>query len=474
MNAYFTYTVVGYHGTGPVSYQLALTAVFVEGFVFIGLTLLGMRQWLARAVPACIKLATGVGIGLYLALIGLTYDSGIGVTTGGTATPVDLAGCHPNLRDSVTGECPGSDKMRNPTTWLGIFIGGILIAVLMMYRVKGAIIYGIALTSIISWPRSTPVTYFPHTELGDSSFDFFKQVVAFHPITKTLNVLEFDLGGAPGAFGLAFITFLYVDIFDCTGTLYSMARFAGFVDQRTQDFEGSAVAYMVDAFGIVIGSLLGCSPVTAFIESGAGIQEGGKTGITAMVTGLCFFIAIFFAPIFASIPPWATGGTLILIGAMMMKAVTEINWNYPGDAIPAFVTLMVMPFTYCKFIPVSRGLFDTNECSAAIAYGLIAGIFTYMLLNGIPWIIEKLSGGRITPPGKEESDPWTWRIEGGLIPHWIIRLGRGKKDFWREDEQLPGVEHKSDSVSENTHEVVDMEGVVEGRAKTVEKGEVVA
>lgn len=157
LNAYFTYTVVGYHGTGPVPYRTALTAVFVEGFVFVGLTLLGMRQWLARAVPTCIKLATGVGIGLYLALIGLTYDSGLGVTTGAIATPLDLAGCHPSMRDEVTGECPGSDKMRNPTTWIGIFLGTVLIAVLMMYRVKGAIIYGIALTSIVSWPRNTPV-----------------------------------------------------------------------------------------------------------------------------------------------------------------------------------------------------------------------------------------------------------------------------------------------------------------------------
>lgn len=348
VNAYFTYTVVGYHGTGPVPYRTALTAVFVEGFVFVALTLLGLRQWLARSVPSCIKLATGVGIGLYLALIGLTYDSGLGLTTGAVSTPLELAGCHPSMRDEITGACPGSDKLRNPTTWLGIFTGGILIAILMMYKVKGAIIYGIALTSIISWPRTTSLTYFPHTDLGDSSFDFFKQVVAFHPIKNTLNVLDFDLGDAPGSFGLAFITFLYVDIFDCTGTLYSMARFAGFLDPRTQDFEGSATAYLVDAFGIVIGSLMGLSPVTAFIESGAGIQEGGKTGLTAMTTGLCFFIAIFFAPIFASIPPWATGGTLILIGSMMMKAVIEINWQYPGDAIPAFVTLMIMPFTYCK------------------------------------------------------------------------------------------------------------------------------
>ncbi|GAB7355793.1 hypothetical protein MBLNU459_g6472t1 [Dothideomycetes sp. NU459] len=452
LNAYFTYTVVGYHGTGPVPYRLALTAVFVEGFVFVGLSLLGLRQWLARAIPASIKLATGAGIGLYLALIGFTYDSGIGVTTGALSTPLELAGCLPSLRDEVTGACPGSNKMRNPTTWLGIFCGGIFIALLMMYRVKGAIIYGIALTSIISWPRSTPVTYFPHTELGDSSFEFFKKVVTFHPITKTLNVLEYDLGGAPGAFGLALVTFLYVDILDCTGTLYSMAKFAGALDPRTQDFEGSAVAYLVDAFGISIGALFGSPPCTAFIESGAGISEGGKTGLTAMTAGLCFFVSIFFAPIFASIPPWATGGTLIIIGAMMMKAVTEINWKYPGDALPAFVCLITMPFTY------------------SIAYGLIAGIFTYILLNGIPWALEMVSGGRIKPPGRDEAEPWTWRIEGGLIPGWIRRAANGKKDFWRPYEEVRGVDEAKayrDS-SSGSAEVADLEGVVAGRTKAHE------
>lgn len=453
LNAYFTYTVVGYHGTGPVPYRLALTAIFVEGFVFVGLSLLGLRQWLARAIPASIKLATGVGIGLYLALIGLTYDSGIGVITGALSTPLELAGCIPSLRDEITGACPGSNKMRNATTWLGIFTGGILIALLMMYRVKGAIIYGIVLTSIISWPRSTPVTYFPHTELGDSAFDFFKKVVTFHPITNILNVLDWDLGGAPGSFGLALITFLYVDILDCTGTLYSMAKFAGAVDPRTQDFEGSAVAYLVDALGISIGSLFGSPPCTAFIESGAGISEGGKTGLTAMTTGLCFFVSIFFAPIFASFPPWATGGTLVLIGSLMARAVLDINWRYPGDAIPAFVTLMVMPFTY------------------SIAYGLIAGIFTYIFLNGIPWAVEKVSGGRIKPPGKEEAEGWTWRVEGGLVPGWIRRAFQGKKDFWRPYEEVHGVETGKEEreSSSGSAEVADLEGVVAGRMKGIEE-----
>ncbi|KAL1857990.1 hypothetical protein Plec18170_003214 [Paecilomyces lecythidis] len=305
--------------------------------------------------------------------------------------------------------------MRNPTLWIGIFCGGILTCILLMYRIKGAIIAGILLVSIISWPRDTSITYFPHTPEGDNSFDFFKKVVTFHRIEKTLNAQNFDLAGVSGQLGLAFITFLYVDILDCTGTLYSMARFAGAIDEETQDFEGSAVAYLVDAFSISIGSLFGSSPVTAFVESGAGISEGGATGITAMVTGLCFFISVFFAPIFASIPPWATGCTLILVGAMMTKAAPEINWLYLGDAVPAFVTLAVMPFTY------------------SIAYGLISGIVTYMILNTFTWLVDKASGGRITPANRHLKDQWTYKIPGGVLPAWIVRLAHGKIDFWRED-----------------------------------------
>ncbi|CZR67116.1 related to purine transporter azgA [Phialocephala subalpina] len=413
LNAYFTYTVVGFHGTGPVSYKFALTAVFVEGFVFVALSLLGLRQWLARAIPASIKLASAVGIGLYLTIIGMTYSAGIGAITGATSTPLELAGClESEIVDSV---CPGSAKMRSPMMWVGIFCGGFLTAVLLAYKVKGAIIAGILLVSIISWPRPTSVTYFPYTPVGNDNFDFFKKVVTFHGIEKTLVAQEWNLSGVSGQFGLALITFLYVDILDCTGTLYSMAHFAGAVDPETQDFEGSAVAYLVDALGISIGSLFGLSPVTAFIESGAGISEGGKTGITAMTTGICFFISIFFAPIFASIPPWATGCTLIIVGAMMAKAAKDINWRYFGDALPAFLTLAVMPFTY------------------SIAYGLIAGIISYIVINTITWLIELASGGRIVVPDKELKEPWTWRIKGGLFPSWIVRLSRGKKDFWHDD-----------------------------------------
>jgi AGZA family xanthine/uracil permease-like MFS transporter len=428
LNAYFAYTVVGYHGSGLVPYEVALTAVFVEGFVFVGLTLIGMRQWLARAIPASIKLATGVGIGLYLTIIGLTYGAGIGAIVGGTATPLELAGCSSQFFDK-DGLCPASQKMRSPTMWIGIFCGGILTVLLMLYRVKGAIIIGILLVSIISWPRPTDVTYFPYTPLGNDMFDFFKKVVTFHPIKRVLNVQQWDISEHGGQFGLAFITFLYVDILDATGTLYSMARFCGAIDERTQDFEGSAIAYTVDALGISIGSLMGSPPVTAYIESGAGISEGGKTGLTAMFSGLAFFISIFFAPIFASIPPWATGCTLIIVGSLMAQAAKDINWRYIGDAVPAFVTIAVMPFTY------------------SIAYGLIAGIMSYIIINTVVYIIELASGGRIVPPNKDEKDPWTWKIPGGVLPGWLKRTIRGKKDFWRADEDHVGVEQDQQSES---------------------------
>ncbi|KAH8195407.1 hypothetical protein TruAng_010439 [Truncatella angustata] len=430
LNAYFAYTVVGFNGSGTVPYTVALTAIFVEGWIFFGLALLGMRQWLARAIPRSIKLATSVGIGLFLTLIGLTYSEGLGLIVGATSTPLELAGCEQSLRDAE-GLCPSGVKMRNPAMWVGIFCGGIFTVILMMYRVKGAIIAGILLVSIISWPRTTSLTYFPYTETGDDAFDFFRKVVDFHQITRTLNVQEWNIAGYGGQFGLALITFLYVDILDCTGTLYSMAQFADLIDPVTQDFEGSSIAYMVDAIAISIGSLLGTPPVTAFVESGAGISEGGKTGLTSMVTGICFFISIFFAPIFASIPPWATGCVLILVGSMMMKAVTEINWRYMGDAIPAFLTIALMPFTY------------------SIADGLIAGVLSYILINTLVWLIKVASGGRIVPEFHDERDPWTYKIPGGFFPPWVVRLSKGKKDFWRADE-YPVAESTSQRTSHET------------------------
>jgi len=416
LNAYFSYTVVGYHGSGAVPYRVALTAIFVEGFIFFALALFGMRQWLARAIPRSIKLATGVGIGLYLTLIGLTYSEGIGLVVGGTATPLTLAGCPAASRDEITGQCPDGLKMRSLALWAGVFGSGVLTVLLMMYRVKGAMIAGILLVSVASWPRGTGISYFPFTPVGDDAFDFFRKILDFHKIKLVLSVQQWDVSSYGAQFGLALITFLYVDILDCTGTLYSMAKFADLVDPITEDFEGSSVAFMVDAIGIAVGALLGTPSVTAFIESGAGISEGGKTGLTAITTGMCFIVSIFFAPILASIPPWATGCVLILVGSLMIKAVTEINWRYLGDAVPAFLTIVLMPFTY------------------SIANGLIGGIGSYILINSVVWAIGKLSCGRFVPHNKEDKDPWTWRTPGGVLPPWLVRLLHGKKKFWRNDD----------------------------------------
>ncbi|CAA9958525.1 Xanthine/uracil/vitamin C permease [Pyrenophora teres f. maculata] len=394
LNAYFAYQIVGFHGSGLISYNLALTAVFAEGFIFVFLSLIGMRQWLVKIIPVSLKIAAACGIGLFLAEVGLSHNAGIGAISGAKSTPLDIAGCPDQYKDEF-GACT-SHKMTSPTMWLGIMGSGILTAYLMTYKVKSAMILGILLVSIISWPRGTAVTFFPDTEVGNDRFDFFKKVIDFHPINHTLNTLDWNVSRAPGHFALALFTFLYVDIIDCTATLYSMARFSGVVDLETGDFPRSTLAYCTDAVCISIGALLGCSPVTAFIESGAGIAEGGKTGLTAMTCGVCFLISMFFAPIFASIPPWATGCTLVLVGCLMMRQISSINWRYIGDAIPAFVTVMFIPFGY------------------SAAYGLIAGLMVYTALNGMIYLTKVISGGHIVPEDENNREYWTITPRGRL------------------------------------------------------------
>jgi len=397
LNAYFTYSIVGFHGTGLVSYREALAAVFMEGWIFFILSLLGLRQWLIRIMPQSLVFAVGAGIGIFIAFIGLS-SGGLGVVGGSTSTFVALGGCtSDHYRNGLQGYCD-THVMRSPTMWLGIFTGGFFTVFLMLYRVKGAILIGIFLTSIISWPRDTPFTAFPHTDAGNTAFDFFKKVATFHPLKLIGNAIDYHYSN--GRVWYALITMLYVDILDTTGTLYSMAKFAGLRDPVTLDFERSTVAYCVDAFSISMGALMGTSPVTAFIESATGISEGGKTGLTAITTGFAFFISIFFSPIFASIPSWATGGALVIVGTLMIRNVREINWDYIGDAVPAFLTIIIIPMTY------------------NIAYGVIAGILSYILLNGVPWLLCKVGGDRFTPPNFDNAE--IWHVPpGGIIPVWM-------------------------------------------------------
>ncbi|PHH87276.1 hypothetical protein CDD83_9076 [Cordyceps sp. RAO-2017] len=401
LNAYFAFQVVGVNGSGNISYRTALTAVFFEGIIFIVLALTGLRQWLVRLIPATIKTATGVGIGFFLTEIGLSYSVGIGaITGGGRSTPLALGGCPLELVDKQSGVC-SAGQMTNPKMWVGIFCGGIVTSFLMAFRVKYAFVIGIALVSVLSWPRHTAISYFPDTDEGNARFDFFQKVIAWHPMGKMANQLDWAFSTGGSHFALALFTFLYVDIIDATATLYSMVRFCGVVNREDGDFPRSTVAYCTDAAFISIGALLGSSPVTVFIESGAGIAEGGRTGLTAIVAGLCFIASVFFSPVFASIPPWATGCTLVMVGCMMIRQITQINWQYIGDVLPSFVVMAFIPFSY------------------SVAYGLIAGLFVYAVLNGLVGLVVCLSGGRIEPREYELKEYWTWK--GAGRPPWFVK-----------------------------------------------------
>ncbi|GAA5817496.1 hypothetical protein MFLAVUS_011044 [Mucor flavus] len=413
LNAYFTYTVVGYHGSGKVSYETALAAVLIEGFLFLALSIFGIRQWLARIIPMSIKIAMGCGIGLYLCFIGLQRSAGIGLVTLDKSTLVGLGAC-PKEALSADGVCQFG-RMTSGTTYMGL-LGLIIMGILLLYRVRGAILIAIIFIAITSWPRDNAVTYFPHTVQGDLMFDFFKKVVSLHDMSGVLGRFDFDMSGKD--IWIALITFLYVDIMDTTGTMYSMANYGGFTD-KAGDFEHSTYAFMCDAVTISIGACFGSSPCTAFVESGAGIAEGGRTGITAISIGFGFFVSIFFSPIFASFPPWSTGPALIVVGSMMLSGVRNINWDYPGDAIPAFITLAVMPFTY------------------SIAYGVIGGIFSYIIINGFVYVVDKLSRGYIRPDYSQREDWWTAALGRPFLPSWIrylVAKAKGEEFDFHADE----------------------------------------
>ncbi|OAY79967.1 Adenine/guanine permease AZG1 [Ananas comosus] len=408
-NAYFAYSVVGFHGSGNLSYRTALAAVFLEGIFFLLISAVGLRARLAKLVPRPVRISSSAGIGLFLAFIGLQNNEGVGLVGFSSSTLVTLGACPRSSRvpvapvqtfangtvallpgGTVSSEilCLGG-KMQSPTFWLAA-VGFFIIAFCLIKNIKGAMIYGIVFVTAVSWFRHTSVTAFPNTPTGNDSYNYFKKVVDVHRIKSTAGALSFK-GIGKGFFWEALVTFLYVDILDTTGTLYSMARFAGFVDQNG-DFEGQYFAYMSDATAIVTGSLLGTSPVTAFIESSTGIKEGGRTGLTAVAVAAYFFLAFFFTPLLASIPAWAVGPPLVLVGVLMMKSVAEIDWQDMKEAIPAFMTLLLMPLTY------------------SIAYGLIGGIGTYIILHLLDWAWAGLarfgSGPTVKdgPVGHDEAD----------------------------------------------------------------------
>eukprot|EP00253_Pinus_taeda_P027157 PITA_27157 len=325
-NAYFAYNVVGFHGSGKVSYKSALAAVFVKGFLFFIISALGLSTKLAKMIPRPVRLSSAAGVGLFLAFIGLQSDQGIGLMGFSPSTLLTISACPSKYKSQVapvitanptlvliSGAAASAEilctshRMESHTLWLGI-VGFVIISYCLMKEIKGATIYGILLVTFVSCIR------------GAFSFTDFRKI---------------ELWVALG-------TFLYIDLLDTTGTLYSMAKFAGFVDEKGE-FEGQYFAYMIDAAAIVVGSALGTSSVTVFIELSTGIREGGRTGLTVVAVGFYFFLSLFFTPLLAAIPPWAVGPPLILVGVMMMKAVMDIEWENMKQAIPSFMTMVLMP-----------------------------------------------------------------------------------------------------------------------------------
>lgn len=370
-NAYLAYNLVGFHGTGPMSYKTALAVVLVEGAAFLLIAMLGLRAKLARLIPTPVRLACAAGIGLFIAFTGLQSHLGLGLVGPDSSTLLTLTGCR--ATNPVTGECLGG-KMQSPTLWLGL-VGLLIISYGLMKNVKGSMIYGILFVTFISWFRGTKVTYFPYTPNGESSYNYFKKIVDFHMIKSTAGAISFAHFNNTQVW-VALVTLLYVDVLATTGTLYTMAEIGGFLDDKG-NFEGEYVAYMVDASSTMVGSTLGVSPVATYIESSAGIREGGRTGMTAVMVGIYFLLSLFFTPLMTSVPPWAIGPALVIVGVLMMKVVKDIDWSNMKEAMPAFITIILMPLTY------------------SISNGIIGGIGFYFALSlydygvmMIKWLIK--------------------------------------------------------------------------------------
>lgn len=320
LNAFFTYTVCGQMGCSP---WFALTAVLLEGVLFILLSFFGVREAIINSIPGTMKKAVAVGIGLFIALIGLN-NAGIVTSANGTIigfNAIDLS----------------------HATALVAIIGLVITVVLYILKVPGAILIGIAATTVIGIPFG--VTTVP---------DNFKPV----SVPSAPFLFKFEWAGVLSLkfFGV-FFTFLFTDIFDTIGTLMGVAEQGNLVDEKG-NIPKVKGALLADAVGTVAGACLGTSTVTSFVESSSGVAAGARTGLASVVTAFFFLLALFFTPLFALVPSCATAPALIFVGFLMMHSVSKINFADITDGIPAFITIMVMPFGYS----ISKG----------IAFGMIA------------------------------------------------------------------------------------------------------
>ncbi len=339
LNAFFTYTVVLQMGCTP---QLALTAVLVEGIVFIFLSLAGIREAIIRSIPVSLRKAVAVGIGLFITLIGLANAGIVGTDTG---TLIGFE--HFNMAHASA---------------LVAVIGFIITIVLFMLRVPGAILIGIALTTIIGIPFG--VTKLPVTDGKAFSPVALPSAPYFMPFD--FKGMLFDSNGAfslvvLGKFFVIFFTFFFTDMFDTLGTLLGIAE-QGNLKDKDGNIVNAKGALLSDAVGTVVGACLGTSTVTSFVESTSGVAAGGRTGLSSVVTAIFFALALFLSPLFAIVPAAATAPALIFVGFLMMKSITTIDFSDASEGIPAFLTIIVMPFSYSISAGISWGIISYVLC----------------------------------------------------------------------------------------------------------------
>ena len=346
LNAFFVFGVC--LGMGH-SWQFALTAIFLEGIIFIILTVTKVRQWIVDAIPLNLRHAIGAGIGLFIAFIGLKNG---GIIVNNDATLVGLGDiCH--------------------GTALLAIIGIVITGVLLILKVPGNILIGIIVTALLGM---LPVWQIPGADgvVARGALTNFDSVVDVPPSIAPIfcqfqwsEVLSLDML-------VVLFTFLFIDMFDTMGTVIGVSQKAGMVDEKG-NIDGINKVFMADAVATTCGACLGTSTTTTYVESAAGVGAGGRTGLTAFTTVCCFALALFFAPIFTHIPSAATTAALVIVGLMMLTPIKEIELEDFSESIPAFLTIILMPLCY------------------SISDGILIGMISYVLINALCGKFNKIS-----------------------------------------------------------------------------------
>ena len=348
LNAYFTYTVV--LGMG-YTWQQALAAVFAEGIIFILLSLTNVREAIVNSIPMNLKHAVSVGIGLFIAFIGLQNAK---IVVGNDSTLVSIF----SFKSSVA---EGTFSSQGITVLLAL-IGILVTAVLLAKDVKGSILWGILITWVLGIICQLTHLYVPNADIGYYSLlPDFSNGISVPSMAPTFMKMDFSI-----VFSLDFVVimfaFLFVDMFDTLGTLIGVASKADMLDKdgKLPKIKG---ALLSDAVGTTVGAVCGTSTVTTFVESASGVAEGGRTGLTSIVAGILFALSLLLSPIFLAIPSFATAPALIVVGYLMLTSVTKIDFSDMTEAIPCFIAIIAMPFMY------------------SISEGISMGVISYVVIN---------------------------------------------------------------------------------------------